>query len=360
MQQRFITRNYSVRDFEEWYEKDELVLAPKFQRREVWSEKARSYLMDTIIRGKPIPKIYMRQDTNPKTRRTTREIVDGQQRLKTILSFIKDGFKISKVHHERYGGKFFSDLNVDTQRDILKYEFVVDLLQDMPDKDVYDVFARINTYAVSLKPQELRNAKWFGEFKTTVYILANDFVTFWEKNKIFSANQILRMAEAEFVSELLIATSDGISERKKQVIDGYYKQWDDGFPNRKTQEKRFREVIDAIGDILGESLPTLKLSSTALFYPMFCAIYHLKYELPELAAPRTSFKSADHPKMKNALEAIDEMIVRVEDAEVGEGADLTAEERRFYEAYDEHWVHADNRATMTTHFCKVLVKALKA
>ena len=73
MQQLFNTRNYSVRDFEEWHERGELVLAPKFQRREVWSDKARSYLMDTIIRGKPIPKIYMRQDVNPQTRRVVRE-----------------------------------------------------------------------------------------------------------------------------------------------------------------------------------------------------------------------------------------------------------------------------------------------
>src|SRR3989449_3547718 len=90
MQQRFNTRNYSVSDFEEWHEKGELVLAPKFQRRDVWSDKARSYLIDTIVRGKPIPKIYMRQDVNPKTRRTKREIVDGQQRLRSVLSFIKE------------------------------------------------------------------------------------------------------------------------------------------------------------------------------------------------------------------------------------------------------------------------------
>src|SRR6266446_2213091 len=152
MQQRFNTRNYSVRDFEEWNGKGELQLAPKFQRRVVWSDKARSYLIDTIIRGKPIPKIYMRQDTNPKTRRTTREIVDGQQRLATVLNFLKDGFKISKSHHDDFGGMTFSDLDTQTQRDILKYEFAVDLLQDMPDPEVFNIFARINMYSEKLKP----------------------------------------------------------------------------------------------------------------------------------------------------------------------------------------------------------------
>src|ERR1017187_4365435 len=294
MQQRFNTRNYSVRDFEEWREKDELLLQPKFQRRDVWSDKARSYLIDTIMRGKPIPKVYMRQDINPTTRRTRREIGDGQQRLNTVLSFVKDGFKVSKTHNEEYGGKYFSQLDSETQRDILRYEFVVDLLQDMPDNDVYDVFARINTYSASLKPQELRNAKWFGEFKTTVYTVANEFVTFWETNGIFTPKQMLRMAEAEFVSELLIAMSDGIREGQKGVIDTYYKQWDDNFPSRKQLEKRFRETIDVIGGILGPELPQSKLRATRFFFPLFCAVYHLKFGLPRLQSPKESFRSEEH------------------------------------------------------------------
>src|SRR5438105_3412776 len=134
MQQLFSTRNYSVRDFEEWNDRNELVLAPKFQRRDVWSPKAKSYLIDTIVRGKPIPKLYMRQTVVPKGRRTTREIVDGQQRLRAVLSFVKDGFKLSRAHNKEFGGRVFSELDTGTQKDILKYEFVVDLLQDMPDR----------------------------------------------------------------------------------------------------------------------------------------------------------------------------------------------------------------------------------
>jgi hypothetical protein len=293
MQQGFNTRNYSVRDFEEWNERGELVLAPKFQRRDVWSDKARSYLMDTIIRGKPIPKIYMRQDINPQTRRTRREIVDGQQRLRTVLTFIKDGFKISKAHHEDFGGQYFSGLDKDTQRDILKYEFVVDLLQDMPDNEVYDLFARINTYAEKLKPQELRNAQWFGEFKSSVYLLSKEFVTFLGANKVFTDKQILRMGEAEFISELLLAIQEGIREGQKRVIDNCYKKYDDDFPNGKLHEKRFRETVDAIGGIVGAELPQLKFRGTRLFYPLFCAVFHMKFGLPRLGAAKSPIRATD-------------------------------------------------------------------
>jgi hypothetical protein len=361
MQQLFNTRNYSVRDFEEWRERGELVLAPKFQRREVWNDKARSYLIDTILRGKPIPKLYMRQDISPGTRRTVREIVDGQQRLHTVLSFIKDGFKISKAHHEQFGGKFFSGLDEDTQREILKYEFAVDLLQDMPDNEVYDLFARINTYSEKLKPQELRNAKWFGEFKSSVYLLAKEFVSFLESNKIFTSKQILRMQEAEFISELLLALHEGIREAKKDVLDSAYKRYDDSFPNRKRNEKQFRETMDTIGGILGADLPELKFRATRLFYPLFCAVAHMKFGLPRLHAPQRALRPADFPKLKIALERVDDLIQRVAKAEEdNEDIQLSAEDRKFYDAYDEHWVHADKRTILTQHLCKQLDRALRS
>src|ERR1700724_737586 len=360
MQQRFSTRNYSVRDFEEWNERGELTLAPKFQRREVWIDKARSYLIDTIIRGKPIPKIYMRQTTNPSTRRTHREIVDGQQRLRTVLTFIKDAFQVSRAHSDVYGGKYYSDLDADTQGDVLKYEFVVDLLQDMPDHEVYDLFARINTYSERLKPQELRNAKFFGEFKSSAYLLANEFVTFFEINKVFSSKQILRMTEVEFVSELLLAIHEGIREGKKTVIDNCYKNYDDVFPNRKTHEKRFRETMDIIGAIVEGDLAQLKFRAPRLFYPLFCAVFHLKFGLPKIRTTRNPMKVADYPKLKMTLERVDALLDTIEAAERAHNiANATSVVLRFYKAYSEHWVHADNRNTMTEYLSRGFNRVLR-
>ncbi len=360
MQQLFNTRNYSVRDFEEWDSRGELVLAPKFQRRDVWNDKARSFLIDTIVRGKPIPKIYMRQDTNPQTRRTIREIVDGQQRLKTVLLFLKDGFKISKAHHEDYGGMYFSDLDRDTQRDVLKYEFVVDLLQDMPDNEVYDAFARLNTYSEKLRSQELRNAKWFGEFKSCVYALSKEFSPFLEMNKIFTPKQMLRMGEAEFISELLLAMHEGIREGKKSVIDNAYEKYDDSFPGRRTYEQRFRQTIDTIGGIGGSDLPDSAFRSSRMFYALFCAVYHENYGLPRISLKRTRLRTTDFSKLKVALDGIDDLIERFKEA-TDNNQELvgSSDELRFYDAYTEHWVHADKRKIRTEYICREFAKALK-
>ena len=106
----FDSRVFGIGDFVEWDKNNQLVLNPAFQRRSVWSDKAKSYLMDTILRGKPIPKFFIRQTINVSTKSSIREVVDGQQRLRTILSFIKDGFVVSRTQNSEFGGKRFSRL----------------------------------------------------------------------------------------------------------------------------------------------------------------------------------------------------------------------------------------------------------
>ena len=100
-------RGYSVNDFLSWHERQELVLQPKFQRRDVWSPKAKSHLIDTILRGLPIPIIFIRQDVDPQKRRTIREVVDGQQRLRSVISYSKDEFPVLKSQNPTFGGQTF-------------------------------------------------------------------------------------------------------------------------------------------------------------------------------------------------------------------------------------------------------------
>lgn len=302
----FDSRTYSVNDFREWDSRGELLLQPKFQRRSVWSDKARSYLIDSIIRGKPIPKLFIRQDINPKTKKTVREVVDGQQRLRTILSFLKDGFKLSKTHSSELGGLFYSEMPDDTQTAVLKYELSVDLLLDAPDKEVLDIFARLNSYAVKLNSQELRNASYFGEFKTLAYTLGFEYVTFWTENKIFSDSQLLRMGEVELVSDLMVALIDGIKSRK--AIDSYYKKYDDDFKDKKRVGQEFRAVMDAIGEMGTGTIASSPFKSPVLFYSLFSAIHHHLYGQKGLDAARKPFKIAQYPRVWNALEAVDSII----------------------------------------------------
>lgn len=144
----FDTRVYSISDFVEWEGNKLLNLSPDFQRRSVWPQKAKSYLIDTVIRGKPIPKILITQELE--ARRNIRVVVDGQQRLRAILEFIKGDFCISRAHNRDYAGYDFEMLPQDIKDDYLKYEIGVDLLYETPYEDRLDIFARLNTYTLEL------------------------------------------------------------------------------------------------------------------------------------------------------------------------------------------------------------------
>jgi len=298
----FDSRTYSINDFIEWDDRGQLEISPKFQRRSVWSPQAKSYLIDTILNDKPLPKIFIRATTDPKTKKTTREIVDGQQRIRTILSFVRDGFRISKVHNEDFGGKLYSELPDEVQGEFLKYELSVDLLLDVQDRDILDVFARLNTYSVSLNKQELFNAKYFGYFKQLVYKLSGDFYTFWTENRIFTDTKIMRMAEAELMTDIIIAALDGIQSKKS--ADKYYAKYDEAFDNRKEIETNIKTIMDLIGNLFGTTLRTSNFRTTPNFYGLFVALYHMNYGIPNMTVPRKAITEKDIPKIANALEDI--------------------------------------------------------
>ncbi len=172
--------------------------------------------MDTIVRGKPIPKVFMRQKLDPLTHISIREVVDGQQRLRTILSYVKDGFQITNRHNPVAGGLYFSQLDVETQVGVLNYEIAVDLLVNMPDQEVLDVFGRLNSYAVILNEQEKIHANHFGPFKSLADDLGHAHAAHWVKGKILTDAQVLRMADVALAADLLIAMIEGIKSKKQR------------------------------------------------------------------------------------------------------------------------------------------------
>jgi hypothetical protein len=307
----FDSRTYSINDFVEWDRRTQLEISPKFQRRNVWSDSARSYLMDSIIRGKPIPKVFLKQKINPTTQTAVREVVDGQQRLRTILSYIKDGFQISKQHNSEYGGLFFSQLNEQTQTNILNYEIAVDLLTNLPDSEILDIFSRLNSYAIVLNQQEKINADHFSAFKNLADDISHEYYDFWTSNKILTDNQIVRMADVTLVADILISILEGIKTKKqiKYFYDLYEKRFDADIEKLKTQ---FIETLKVISDVFSNTLKNSEFRRIHIFYSLFISIYHLQFGLKDTDLPRKKLVAKDYPRVRNILENI-ETIFSIDD-----------------------------------------------
>jgi hypothetical protein len=285
----------------------------------------------------------MRHDVNPTTRKSIREIVDGQQRLKTILSYLEDGFKISRIHNEEFAAKYFSQLPEKTQKEFLQYQISVDILLGAQDSQVLDIFARLNSYTVRLNKQELLNAKYFGVFKNTVYSLGYEYLNFWISNGILSNKEVARMGEAEFSSELLILALDGVQDRKR--IEIYYKRYDDDFPAKHKVVKIFKKTIDTISEIMGDAIPASNFSSKPLFYSLFGVIKELISE--------NRLCKADYPKVLIALQDID-IIINSEPEE------LTPKNYKFYDAVTKHVTDLSRRKIRHKFIKNYIIKQIKA
>jgi hypothetical protein len=214
---QFKSQTFTISDLYNWYKKDELFLQPKFQRRKVWKPVARSYLIDTIVRGLPMPKIYFRVQVDPQSIKSVREIVDGQQRLDAIFSYIENKFAVSRTHDSIAAGKKFNALAPHIQSAILSYDLSSDLLIGADDAQVLQIFARINSYSVTLNAQEKRNARFFGPFKALAYSLGTAHLAFWVDNRILTNQAIARMAEAELTSELVVGLLAGLQDKKSSL-----------------------------------------------------------------------------------------------------------------------------------------------
>lgn len=256
------TKAYSINDFINWYDNNELSLSPKYQRNAVWNNNAKSYLMDTILRGYPIPQIFLRQIIDVNTRKTTREIIDGQQRLRSIIEFTQDSYPISKSHNNDLGGKFYSELTDNLKEAFLSFNISTEIIKLKEDSKIYEMFARLNTNNMALNKQELRNAKFWGEFKVYIYKKTTQLRDFLITNNIFKDKDFARMNDVEFINSITILLLDGIITETPIKIDGYYKKYDNTFKDLSENEKKLDYIFSILNKIFENPIFQTKIFHT--------------------------------------------------------------------------------------------------
>jgi len=337
-----------VSEFISWQRDGMLILNPNFQRRHVWKKGAKSYFMDTIIRGLPVPVIFIRDlPTDLETLKSKREVVDGQQRLRTLISFIApdlikdfnpevDDFKIMGIHHSKLRNAKFVSMPDHIKERILDYTLTVHTFpSDTDDREIYDIFARINATGVNLNGQELRNAKWYGEFKTLAYQLALKQLNRWIGWQVFTPIDIARMKEVEFTSELLILIIQGITQMTKKTIDNIYNKYDEILPGYKEIKNRFKSIFDLIEDRMSEEAISLFNNKTT-FYCLFAALYQNVYGLKS-ELKRTKALTLSKRQLSTIISRGDRLA-------------LKNAPRRVVESTERHTSHINSRRIITNYF----------
>jgi hypothetical protein len=216
-------QNYTIAEVLKWDADKELELNPKFQRGPVWSAPARTFLIDSILRGYPIPKLLFRTQVDRQSRRTIRDVVDGQQRLRTIIDFANNKLTLGSKAGEEYQGCRYDDLGEESQDRFLAYRLTCEQLINASDEDVLEIFVRINSYTVPVNDAELRNARFDNEFSTYVKSLIRAVPLVWEVGVLSNRDRV-RMVDQSVIAEVLGFFQTGVIDGAERDIDRIYER----------------------------------------------------------------------------------------------------------------------------------------
>jgi Protein of unknown function DUF262 len=282
MQKFLNTTHRSSVWFKKTFDAGDLEIRPPFQRNPVWSLRQQSSLIDTILLEYPIPEIYMQELTDSKGNQK-QVLVDGQQRIRSVLSFMAGDFELEE-ESPHWAGLSFEDLSVADRKKLFEYNFVVRILPEIPDEEVRIIFQRLNRNTTTLNGQELRHATYWGPFIKLMEEISD--LEFWSDARIFSANDRRRMLDVEFISELAVAVLNGLQNKKKQ-LEEFYQQYETKFDEAERLRNVFVQVLGEIAQVLPDISKT-RWRKKSDFYTLFVTLAQYLGHLPLAAEKRDS------------------------------------------------------------------------
>ena len=241
-------------------DKGQLDLNPPYQRRSVWTSKDKRFFVDTVLNNYPAPPVFLHKSID-ENGRATYHVVDGKQRLNTIIEFaankirIPDDFADLGLQKKRW-----EDLQRDKREDFWNYTIVVEFLQSVDEAFIRDAFERINRNSRKLARQEIRHAKYDGWLLKLVEAEAEKEE--WKEFGVVTTARAKRMSDVQFISELFAINIKGqLTGFDQDWLDELYAEYEEPEENALFVEEDFRKEIARIKSLverLLEAEPEIK------------------------------------------------------------------------------------------------------
>jgi uncharacterized protein with ParB-like and HNH nuclease domain len=271
------SNNISISNFYEEYAVGKYEMNPPYQRLSVWSTEKKAFFIDSILKNLPIPPIFLRQKIDDLTGKTRYEVIDGKQRLSSIIEFIEGPLVTADeaddpFHDEDLAGKCFSELEGDKlgqyKKLFWRYQIPVEYI-DTGDPVVIDrIFDRLNRNGEPLTGQELRHSNYYSSpLLALCYQLSKH--QFWSDRLVTTDKS--RMEDVAFISELVFVLLEKTElTATDEELDKFYTKY--AFANDidwKQLEAQFELLTNFIID-LGLDYENLKISGVSHLYGLWC------------------------------------------------------------------------------------------
>lgn len=199
-----------------------LRLRPAFQRNLVWNAEQQSFLVDTVLRGLPVPEVYIHQETSADGTNEHTVVVDGQQRITALLKFLNGHLTLIGDNEldQRWKGKKFAELDTDLKRRFRTFQLIARQLPPLSESTLREVFRRLNKTVEPLEPQELRHAAYGGPLLSLLEKAAAQ-PTLSELG-VFSPKDYLRRRNDELLAEIAFAFTSRAFPNKKEGLEAFF------------------------------------------------------------------------------------------------------------------------------------------
>ena len=258
----------------------ELVVNNDYQRASgIWPDGPSSYFIDTILEEYPFPKIYMYEFLDRGIRGVKKELVDGQQRIKTIVRFSEN--KLRLKGDSKYSGMLFSDLDIEDQDKFLSYAVSVDVIRSASRTQILQMFRRMNAFTMPLNEAEKRHSSFQGYFKWSINELTDEMNEMFVEYGVFTNRQIIRMSDAELLNDCILAMERGVISTSANDLRGLYSKYDENFPEAENYSDKLTETFDFIAANFSNLRRTYMMKPYAL-HSLITALIHCKFGISEL------------------------------------------------------------------------------
>lgn len=248
------TEQWTIHRLNNWFES--INLNPPYQRGLVWTLEQKQLLIDTIIQNMDIPKLYWRRVDDPNM---PYEVWDGQQRIDAIVSFVRDGFKLSRKDNPEYGDQCFSQLPPLMRQHIWDYTLDIAMASNVSEADVRNMYIRAQK-GTPLVAQEIRHA---------MVSEIGDFVKQMVDHPIFGRYTKVnrRFSHEQLVAQCLQLTIAGrVTTVNKPQLDALYENWKT-FDPKSSAAKQLIRVFDFLIETFPE--PNHELNETSMFVSLY-------------------------------------------------------------------------------------------
>ncbi|MDP2433865.1 MAG: DUF262 domain-containing protein [Pseudomonadota bacterium] len=231
--------NKKVRELIQLVRESKLIPRPEFQRRLVWSREDKDHFLDSILRGYPFPEIYFADgDVNLETGEGTQLLVDGLQRVSTLIQYFDADPDLRLLTIPPY-----RQLDETQKRNYLQYDVAVRDLGALTREEVVEVFKRLNATKYSLLEIEINNALYAGALKRYCETVATD--SFFEKHAIFRATDYKRMGDLRYALTIVGTMLQGYFNRD-DAFESLLSRYNDDFLKQSEINNRLQGVFSFI------------------------------------------------------------------------------------------------------------------